>query len=262
MQIPFFNLSIAERKASFPLDNLPPDEELGTVKPTKQFIESLRREGGIWVPLILQRHRNGFIVKDGKRRIMAARKLGIETAPVNIYDEDAVLPSVLFNEQRSSNIADLFFAVRDLVDSGIEDAKEVSKKLNLPVNEVLPFIRMVGADPLLVKAWMQAKVADGTMIEAAKRSQEEQRKILEVIEQNGKVTRNDLKEIRRESSKLAVAQLDKLSPSIFADESVPPYCTKARAAGDGLEYELWVNGERLEGKLSVEVLEKWAREAA
>lgn len=261
MQTNFFKMPVAQQIAEFYLDMLPSNEELGPVEPTKQFCLSIKEKGGFLQPIVLQRYKKGYKVLDGKRRIKAARVYDISTGPAAVYTEEDILPdnlAVLFNEQRSSNWMDLFLVVQKLALGGME-AKGIAKSLQMPLHEIEPFVRMAKLPDSFITSLAQGEISLTLAKEISKRGQGEQAMVMKTVKEKGKATLADYKEIRRESSKAAIATLDALAPSMFTQFDVP-YVTSAKSTGDGVEVELHENGECRRFKLSIEKLKEmvWA----
>jgi ParB/RepB/Spo0J family partition protein len=184
-----------------------------------QFLESIRR-CGILCPIVVIKTGDQFVVKDGLRRLSAARAAGMETIKVMLIDCSAVHGNVLglsMNEQRSENpIGELRMLV-ELIHAGA-DEKLISVATGMPVGRIRRRLRLTK----LNKEW--AELADRGAIKAtvaeglARRPVADQKRALRKFRKNGgKLKLTDLREMRQAEARAAVAALP---AAMFEPESI------------------------------------------
>ena len=96
---------------------------------TKDLVTSIRRLG-ILVPLIVRREGDGYILVAGHRRLTAAREAGLDTVPVIVKENEKVKAAeITFAEnffRKELSPVELACAIRDCIESGMMDIKEVA----------------------------------------------------------------------------------------------------------------------------------------
>jgi len=98
----------------------------------KSFLSCIRAEG-ILTPVVLERDGSGYTVIDGRRRIAAARALGIEKVPATIiesHEKETDLLGVMLNLHRSPNLAFEVRALRRFIQAGYSQS-EIAEMLNV-----------------------------------------------------------------------------------------------------------------------------------
>lgn len=108
---------------------------------TKPFLDSIR-EHGVLVPLTaIRRHDGAVQVRNGQRRTMAAREVGLSTVPVYVLAEsaadadaetiDRIVHQIVTNDQkRDLTDAQRARGIQQMIDAGLTVAK-VAKKLSV-----------------------------------------------------------------------------------------------------------------------------------
>lgn len=98
----------------------------------KSFLSSIRAEG-ILAPIVLERDGSGYMVIDGRRRIAAAKVLGLDKVPATIVDfseKEIELLGVMLNLHRSPNMACEVKALRRFIQAGYSQ-EEIAGMLNV-----------------------------------------------------------------------------------------------------------------------------------
>ena len=98
--------------------------------PSSKFIENIGAVG-IKVPVMLRKNGHGYMIVDGRRRIQAARSLGLEMVPaIIVEDEDSEITGLMLNLQRSPNLANEVETLRMYIKAGYTQ-KEIADLLNV-----------------------------------------------------------------------------------------------------------------------------------
>lgn len=110
--------------------------------PSTKFIENIRAVG-IKVPVMLRKNGHGYMIVDGRRRIQAARSLGIEMVPaIIVEDEDSELTGLMLNLQRSPNLANEVETLRMYIKAGYTQ-KEIADFLNVTRTQLKKHFRLL-----------------------------------------------------------------------------------------------------------------------
>lgn len=110
--------------------------------PSAKFVENIGSVG-IKVPVMLRKNGHGYMIVDGRRRIQAARNLGIEVVPaVIVEDEDSELTGLMLNLQRSPNLANEVETLRMYIKAGYTQ-KEIADLLNVTRTQLKKHFRLL-----------------------------------------------------------------------------------------------------------------------
>ncbi len=112
-----------------------------TMKPEKDFVESIKATG-VKVPVFVRRNGNGlYEVIDGRRRIEAARCIGMKEVPAIVVNGDPSLLGVILNIHRSPNFAHEVKRIKELLLDG-HTAEEVARLLNTKKSKIYRLLRL------------------------------------------------------------------------------------------------------------------------
>lgn len=110
--------------------------------PSAKFVENIGAIG-IKVPVMLRKNEHGYMIVDGRRRIQAARSLGLEVIPaVIVEDEDSELTGLMLNLQRSPNLANEVETLRMYIKAGYTQ-KEIADLLNVTRTQLKKHFRLL-----------------------------------------------------------------------------------------------------------------------
>src|SRR3989304_6467558 len=110
--------------------------------PSAKFVENIGTVG-IKVPVMLRKNGHGYMIVDGRRRIQAARNLGMEMVPaVIVEDEDSELMGLMLNLQRSPNLAHEADTLRMYIKAGYTQ-KEIADLLNVTRTQLKKHFRLL-----------------------------------------------------------------------------------------------------------------------
>lgn len=146
--------------ANIPLSDLPLDAYTRAPRSTVAMTKAM----GIVEPIILaDKGDDGYAILDGRRRIAAAREVGLESAPARVFDAADVESymaalAVLLNEERSSNHVTNYESVRYLaIDKGVP-IERIAKSTSLTVPTVRSYLACTSIHSELIAGWKQGLV--------------------------------------------------------------------------------------------------------
>lgn len=160
-----------------------------TCLPGTKFVESIK-EVGIRVPIMINKNRHGYEVIDGRRRIQAARNLGLETVPAIIMEEgenDSDLLGVMLNLQRSPNLAYEVDKIRLCIKSGYTQ-QEIAERLCLSRTQLKKHFRLLNLCKEALNKVKSGEVNASTAFELSRLPKETQKELV----LNGEITKEDV----------------------------------------------------------------------
>lgn len=208
------------------LDELPPDEELvGT--PTAEFVESVRRYG-VLQPIVIWDRGDSYGVAAGRRRVKAARQVGLERVPAVVVDgADPATIALIENRQRTRNPLSDLEAVKGLIERGAT-MNDICAATGLTKQEADALLRFDNLRPELQQGVREGKIAVSVAREAAKRNSRDQAKLVAKMEARGKLHASDIHEVRTATREQALATIP---AAVFAGPTLAPaWKPRARAA--------------------------------
>jgi ParB family transcriptional regulator, chromosome partitioning protein len=134
---------------------------------------------GVLQPIGLVETNNGYQIGFGRRRIKAARLLGMVAIPANIYPQEYVSPATLTlieNKQRSDNVAAALDAIAQL--RLIATQEEICYATGLTQPELDKAIKLLnGLTHEMQAAVKQGKITSSAAMKATKLPEEQQREL-------------------------------------------------------------------------------------
>lgn len=182
------------------LSDLPPDTALVGPPPSKALVNAIRLHGMLGFPNVTRVGKR-YEVLDGRRRIKAARLLGMESIPCLVVSLRGPAPrdvlSISGNALRSPNPASDFRAISSLSEQGYSEA-EIALATGMAVGTVKARVRLLSG---LVKGLRNA-LEDGLLSVAqadavSKLSSHAQERLSIKLGVTGKLKPADIEEERR-----------------------------------------------------------------
>jgi ParB/RepB/Spo0J family partition protein len=193
--------------AEFPVADLP--EVVASTPPTADFIESVRSPGRVIYPVLLVRVNGALSIIEGKRRTQAARLLKLATVPAFEVKLDSMRGSVLglmLNQARAANpIAELAMITELLL--GGADETMIAAATRMPVGRIRQRLRLQKLDTELRAHAERGQISTSVAQATAKLAPQDQRKVLRQYRQKGRVSLEDVKDVRRVTVAKAVGAL-------------------------------------------------------
>lgn len=208
--------------------------------PDQSFLNSVR-DFGIIQPIIMTEGPQGVKVAAGRRRIKAARLIGIGELGAVVFQEGWVSPeslTLIENRHRQQNaLADLL-AIEALIKAG-NDEEKIAANLGVSKVTIKGRLRLRQLLPDLAKAMGDGKIFVSVAEKICTLPPEQQQEILEAYKKNGKVTLADIgaAQARAAAAKKAAAPVQATSPAVAA--TAPAASAPApTAAAQRLEEEI------------------------
>ena len=183
------------------------DQVAGQPMPSPRFIDSIADFGQL-VPVAVRETEQGYILADGRRRVLALLAIaertgaGADNLPVlaDVYraedwSHDDVI-SLIANQHRSPNIVSEMESIEALVSQGYT-VKQICEATGLKSQVVDKRLRLAGLVPELRAALKADLMAPGVAEQAAKLPVTKQLRLVEVLERNEKITGQDVAAVRR-----------------------------------------------------------------
>jgi len=169
--------------------------------PSKGFVENIRAIG-IQQPPVLEKSADGmFIVVDGRRRIDAARMIGLAAIPARILNGEEVcnvdtdLITLAMNLQREANPGIEVDRIKSLLQKGMTQ-KELAEALGMPVFRLRRLFRLLSLGDEAARALNSGRIGFNTALVLSRLSRERQAQVLAA---EGKLTLKKAKDAKRKS---------------------------------------------------------------
>ncbi len=186
------------------LPDPPPDSRWETVQlsrlasselpsPPDAFITSVRRFGVIQ-PIILRQAHGVLSLVDGRRRLAAARDIGLTEIPALIMQSTnsfGAAVSLIANTQRSPNPRAEYQAIDTLVRDGRTTA-EIAQMLSLPVRRVERRYVISRLIPSLLSLYHAGHISHATALAATQLDAEAQSRCVQLRDTSGRLTTADV----------------------------------------------------------------------
>jgi ParB/RepB/Spo0J family partition protein len=195
-------------------------------KPPRGLLQSIKLYG-LLQPVILAKRADGrYTVWDGKRRVQAAADAEMKSVRAMVYETDAVLGAkitLMTNSLRQSNAIAEFEAIQTLMrrDATIEQIREAT---GLDDRQLAKRLLLLNLRPELKVALCKGSLAIGVAGAVAGMSEKDQKRLIAVLEETGRITYEDVAALKTARVKQAMAALP---DAMFADERPrsKPYVT-------------------------------------
>lgn len=166
--------------------------------PEDSFVESVR-SCGILEPLIVERRGKGYRLLAGRRRLMAARKAGLESVPVRIMAPGSVRGEVVTlaeNFHRKANPASEVDAIQALLKT-TPDWRDIAEKTGMPVAKVSERIRLIELLPVeILDAFKAGKIAPSVAWAITKLTNSRKATLVRTLEKKTELTSADVRGVR------------------------------------------------------------------
>lgn len=190
------------------LDSLP--KTLPGPRPTAAFVRSVQRIGVVKPIVLVERESGTYDLRDGRRRVLAAREAGLTSIKAVLYTKEDVRPELLtltLNAQRSDNAVAELDALRALLKQGASEG-DIARDTGMPVATIRRRLRLAAimSEPL----WQAVKKGDVTVAVAeavAKLPAAARDRINDTLEEKGTVSAADVAEQRRVRAAASQAEL-------------------------------------------------------
>lgn len=204
------------------------DVKADTCFPSAKFIENIGAVG-IKVPVMLRKNGHGYMIVDGRRRIQAARSLGLEVIPaVIVEDEDSELTGLMLNLQRSPNLANEVETLRMYIKAGYTQ-KEIADLLNVTRTQLKKHFRLLNLCKEALNKIKAGEMNSSVAFELSRLPKEAQREIVS----SGQITKEAVHERKVAKNLSSLASLipvdEERAPLVLEFESFVSKISTGRA---------------------------------
>jgi len=201
------------------LDEIQPWRTSGAKNATRKAIEALGERGTIILKRLPSGSQYRYKVVDGKRRLSNLQALGHATVKADVMPEEADELEVLavrgvMNLARGPNpleeaevFEELFHAYRAVGVPEEEVPSSIARKFGLPVAVVKQRLGLLALPPVLREGVREGKIAPGVAAKIANLPPKQQEQLAEELNEKGKLTEHDVKEVRRAKQEAVLAEL-------------------------------------------------------
>lgn len=177
------------------LDELP--TWLPGPNPTPEFSKTVL-DNGVISPISLRKVNGAWEVLDGKRRVKAARAIGLEVIPARVFTNGfySEVLSLVLNAQRSANPAFEYEAIQALLEKGATEQLIVSAT-GMDVGTIRKRLKLASLLPDLFLALQAGRINYPLADRIATLPVSEQTELLEIYREEGKLTGTDVKLVTR-----------------------------------------------------------------
>jgi ParB/RepB/Spo0J family partition protein len=209
IQMPLIQFGeIKSKLVMIPIDQLPPNEELMSPFPQREFIEDIASRG-VLVPIQVTKVGPGkFYVIAGRRRIKAVRQLGkldpgnskwntIQALIVDAPDEAAILAASAENNRRSDNVLSDLQALNYLQskDPNMSIAN-LAKFSGMSQGTVKSRLKLKKLDPILMQGLCDGRLSPASAEECVK-LQDKQGEAVALFLKEGNLSLEDVRDLQR-----------------------------------------------------------------
>ena len=174
--------------------------------PDAAFLQSVET-WGIRDPILLTQDGEGknYKLRDGRRRLQAAIKLEMEFIPSKVYSLESISGIALTldsNVQRSSNPVAEYEAIVAFMDEAKAKGvtvteRDISQATGMKIQTIRKRMKLAQVPNEIIDAVADRKVALGVAEGIARLNETEKGALLDKFREEGKITGNDLREVRQ-----------------------------------------------------------------
>lgn len=177
---------------------------------TKDFVSSVRT--GLQYPIRVKETDEGYFLLDGWRRLQAYKEIGGKTIPALVESRETtplqdIVLGLTANYSRSENFMGSARRIWEALDQGATEKGLVNPSIGLKLAKVRQLRDMRKLRPELIEAAENGLMSSWSAGMAARLDDEQQEFLVEQLEENGKVIKDDIEEARRVGRQQAAASL-------------------------------------------------------
>lgn len=207
------------------LSQIEANDKLIGDEPTPAFVRTIKQYGFMHnVGLLVAENGDLHRVLYGRKRIKAARQLGLETVPAFIYSVDQGIGAVLTmieNEQRKPNIATDLDVLETMAKENATD-DDIKLATGMDPATLTSRKRLLRLIAPLRQALREGKMLESAAVEAARLSEADQAKLVQRLTEEDYIRVKDVRAVRERKRKAAEAQIpDELFATPGADALEP-----------------------------------------
>ena len=195
--------------------------------PDPALVESVRQLGVLERIKVVADGDDGWLVFDGRRRVLAARAAGLTTIPARVYAVDDVnhhALTLVLNQQRHPNVLAEYESVKALVAQGYDEAS-IARETGISRGTITKRLRLGNLHEELFGLLSARLITPAVAERAAALPLQAQERLLATFEETNHVTAQDVRNVTRQRRAAAAAAL----PKTLFEPIAPPWHEQVRA---------------------------------
>lgn len=175
------------------------------------------REKGVLTPILVQSNGVGYKILDGRRRVAAAIRAGLEEIPAILVEEGGPEITLLVHATRSENPVAELEAIRELQRRGLSE-KDIARAGYSSLPRIRRLAKLNRLAPELAEKVEAGEIAPGVAFQIACLPLEEQNRLLEDEEKVTSKTVRQAKYAHRQAAVPALTELVKRVEPVTIEE--------------------------------------------
>ncbi len=192
-----------------------------TVKPPPALVKAIK-DKGIRVPVVLTpesgcvlgNHGDQYRILDGRRRVAAAAKLGLETVPAVVVEDGPEL-TIMLHATRSENPVAELQAIQELMRAGMSE-EQIARAGYASIQRIRRIAKLNRLTPEMAERVNNAEIAPGVAFQIAMLPAENQA----ALAQEQKITAGKVRESRCVQREAALPGLEAILAAPFATAGI------------------------------------------
>jgi ParB/RepB/Spo0J family partition protein len=177
-------LILDPKKIEFETDFNPRTQDMGDIDELARGLKESHEAGREIDPIKVRRHNDTYIVVDGHRRVLAARKAGVLLPALRIKpanDSDKLVRALIGNQGKPLMPVEEALAFKRLVDEHGLKAKDIARATGKSVANVKERLQLAEGDTEVLEAVRKKKVSAGlgaAIVHKSKKSKKKQKHLV------------------------------------------------------------------------------------
>ncbi len=174
------------------------DIDIPNILPPGYMTDSIS-EMGTLEDVKLMRRAGKYEIIDGRRRLASMKAQGVEYCEAKVFTalkpHQIAMMTLIANYNRSHNLISELEALKELESKEI-DPETLRKYMNVTKSKVIRLKRLAGLPENLYKALAENRITETIAKSVAGMNKRQQKKLSKIYDTTGKLTANDLKELK------------------------------------------------------------------
>lgn len=174
------------------------DIDIPDILPPSYMTDSVA-ELGTLEDVKLMKRAGKYEIIDGRRRLASMKRQGIESTEAKVFTglkpAQIAIMTLVANYARSHNLISELEALKELESKKVEE-DTLRKYMNVTKNKVHQLKRLADLPENLYKALAENRISESIAKAVAVMNKKQQRKLSKIYSSTGKLTANDLKELK------------------------------------------------------------------
>lgn len=215
------------------------DIDIPNILPPGYMTDSIS-EMGTLEDVKLMKRAGKYEIIDGRRRLASMKAQGVESCEAKVFTAlkpyQIAMMTLIANYNRSHNLISELEALKELESKEI-DPETLRRYMNVTKSKVIRLKRLAGLPENLYKALAENRITETIAKSVAGMNKRQQKKLSKIYDTTGKLTANDLKELKDQAKQDLAANMDE---SLFVvPDQVSRVVKEIQDMPDGNKVRLW-----------------------